>query len=300
MLYIIGMILKIIGILLLMLLGILLILLIAPFGYQINASKDEQSAAASGKISWLFHIVTVRFFYSKEGFDFAFKIFGIHVLKKGKKKTPKRNTSRKALKKEDLSDDFHDTKDIEIPKEKEIEKKQEVNQETVKQSEEHQRAEKKVTVEQTKEHQRTEKKVEETVQNSESRMERLRHQAEAILIFLRRSDVQQFLKKMWNSCKKLFRHLLPNRFRLELHFGFDDPALTGQVLGLFSVFYAWYLDRISLQPDFEKEILEGKVWMRGRMIPAYLLYILLRSGYCVWKNKSIFNSLRELREELIS
>lgn len=49
------------------------------------------------------------------------------------------------------------------------------------------------------------------------------------------------------------KHFLkPKKLRVKLHFGFEDPYHTGQVLALCGMFYAFIGENMDLEPDFEK------------------------------------------------
>ena len=71
----------------------------------------------------------------------------------------------------------------------------------------------------------------------------------------------------------MFRHIRPRKLRLYLHFGFQDPSLTGKLLGYASVFYAYYYKTVDLVPEFQtdKLILEGDLYARGRVRAGTLL-----------------------------
>ncbi|MDO5776008.1 MAG: DUF2953 domain-containing protein, partial [Eubacteriales bacterium] len=53
--------------------------------------------------------------------------------------------------------------------------------------------------------------------------------------------------------------------------GFDDPYTTGQAMMLASVLYPLYAGHIEMIPDFDKEIIDGELDIRGRIrviVPA--------------------------------
>ena len=74
-------------------------------------------------------------------------------------------------------------------------------------------------------------------------------------------------------------------------FGFDDPALTGQVTGILSMLPVVYREGISLTPDFTEACLEGEFSVQGRVRAASLLALALkiwfdenfRKAYQKWK-----------------
>lgn len=81
----------------------------------------------------------------------------------------------------------------------------------------------------------------------------------------------------------LLKHLKPSVLKGQITYGTGDPASTGQNLGYMSVLFPLYYDHIDITPDFENEILEGDLMMKG--------WIMVWSvGWCVLKviwNKNV-------------
>ena len=102
---------------------------------------------------------------------------------------------------------------------------------------------------------------------------------------------------LWTMTKKVLQHIAPKKWRGYIHFGMKNPADTGKVLGLFGVFGGIIGILPDIQPDFEKEVFEGKVQLKGRMYSFYLIRLLI----LVWKNKEVrrfVNNIKKVREEL--
>ena len=91
--------------------------------------------------------------------------------------------------------------------------------------------------------------------------------------------------KFWSSWnRKIIKQLLhvakgtglgeaflkPKKLRVKLHFGFEDPYHTGQVLALCGMFYAFIGENMDLEPDFEKRVLEGSVYVKGRLRTVHM------------------------------
>ena len=91
--------------------------------------------------------------------------------------------------------------------------------------------------------------------------------------FLNEEPAKKALAFIKLQCGGLFRHLKPKKFQLTLHFGFEDPAMTGQVLAAVSMFYGWYCEHVDLYPDFEQAVLEGNIYIKGRIRAFSLLII---------------------------
>lgn len=92
--------------------------------------------------------------------------------------------------------------------------------------------------------------------------------------------------------KKLFRHLRPGLFKGRIAFGFDDPYTTGQVLMAASPFLGWYYKTLSLEPYFDREILEADVRIRGRV----RIGTVLRYGLLVYRDRNFRKLLRFFRD----
>lgn len=82
MLHILLLILKIIGFVLLGILALVLLavtaVLFVPFRYNGSAEKDD-GITAQGRVTWLLHILKVRFFYSDSTPDIEARLFGIRI-----------------------------------------------------------------------------------------------------------------------------------------------------------------------------------------------------------------------------
>ncbi len=91
--------------------------------------------------------------------------------------------------------------------------------------------------------------------------------------------------------KKLVLRMLPKIDRLLWHFGFDDPATTGQVLGFLSVLYPVCRERMVLQPEFQQEVMEGEVRLHGQIRMLPIVVLLVRS----FLNRQFFTIVRQVK-----
>lgn len=83
--------------------------------------------------------------------------------------------------------------------------------------------------------------------------------------FLLDERTKKALAQCITQLKYLLRKLLPKKIRGELRFGTEDPALTGEILGGISIFYPVFKDNVKVYPDFEQSILEGELFIKGRL-----------------------------------
>ncbi len=83
--------------------------------------------------------------------------------------------------------------------------------------------------------------------------------------FINDSRNRKVFALLWRQVKALLRHVLPRKARGRLVLGFEDPAVTGQVLAACSVFYALYGDDLTVTPDFEDPVIDGELEIKGRV-----------------------------------
>ena len=76
--------------------------------------------------------------------------------------------------------------------------------------------------------------------------------------------------------KKLLLHIRPRKCRADVLFGTGSPDTTGYLLGIYSILSLSLPEQIDVTPDFMERKLEGHISARGRIVPAVLLFQLLK------------------------
>lgn len=87
----------------------------------------------------------------------------------------------------------------------------------------------------------------------------------------------------WSQLRVLLGKLLPKRVWGDLHFGTDDPALTGEILGGISIFYPLFMDNVKVVPDFQESVLEGELYLKGRI----RLITIVRIAWKLYRDKNV-------------
>ena len=98
-----------------------------------------------------------------------------------------------------------------------------------------------------------------------------------------------FYKNLWDKPqgKKSLEHLWreicykkkkgkPTKIRGKLLFGTGDPATTGQALGVLGAVYGFLPEDLFITPDFENEVYEGTIDVKGRLRLIHLLIVAVR------------------------
>lgn len=99
-------------------------------------------------------------------------------------------------------------------------------------------------------------------------------------------------ESIWREQKFLWKHSRPRKADLTLHFGFEDPSWTGQCMGVLSILNVWYPGRIFLKPEFEQEIFEGTLYIKGHMMLAVPLLSIFR----LWRDENVMKMYRRFRQ----
>lgn len=94
----------------------------------------------------------------------------------------------------------------------------------------------------------------------------------------------------------LWRHIKPKLLRIDMTIGFDDPAVTGQVLGVIAAFCGAARIMPCVTPDFEKRVFESDIEIKGRVTVFVLLKILIKVYFCeeLKEFKKSYKSIREV------
>ena len=95
---------------------------------------------------------------------------------------------------------------------------------------------------------------------------------------------------VWKQAGVLLGQALPRKIRGRLHFGTEDPALTGQILGAIGIFYPLFMDNVKVEPDFEKPALDGELSLKGRL----RIVTVLRIAWRLYRDKNVRYVYRRL------
>lgn len=63
----------------------------------------------------------------------------------------------------------------------------------------------------------------------------------------------------------LLRHTKPKELSGYIRFGFEDPSATGYVMAAYGILYPIWSPKLSVEPDFERQVLECHILIKGRI-----------------------------------
>lgn len=298
---------KWIGIILLCILGLMLLLCLAvlliPIRYQLSAVWQEEHRV-KGSVSWLLHLIHLSFDTDRNQ-RVCIRIFGIpvngrfHTKKKKFQKRRKVEQKRKASgstkvqRKEGVSP-AKVQKAVESstiagePKEAEGAKTADSFDTSVSLAAQKSSGENTDTVQRTvpdkaadtkKRADSSENRFVRTLRRITGRVKKFFLSIAGLFAKIKAIDEEsiELLQAVLKSSGGLLKHMAPRSLRGRLHFGTGDPALTGQLLGVLSVLFAMWGKGIAVIPDFEQEVFEGEVAVKGYARGIIVLILIIRA-----------------------
>lgn len=327
MIHILFMILKALGILLLVLLFLVLLIvctvLFLPFCYRAQVLKEEEGFAcvkASGRVSWLFGAVALTASYEEQKPEAQILLFGasLETWKRRLKKIRRGEASVSRTEENETENAPEAEKTAEQKEPDQTEKQQKVTAQKEQPEQEQEQepdAPKKSILE------RFFGRIEYLPEKLLNLVSRLLQTAFRLLELPfrllekleQKIQAGRRLKRKWESVKKFFRSKMfreallhakkevlyflkkaaPKKVTGTVRFGFDDPALTGETLGILGMIYGKLPKDLSVQPDFEQEILRGDVRMKGSFQAVTAAGIALR----LFRDQNLRKTIRHFKHK---
>lgn len=305
---IVFLILKIIGILLFILLCLILLILFHPIFYQVEGEAEE-NRSVQGYFWWLFQILRLEFRWEEQETKVKLRIFGFSrnlgeddteedlsedtVSEKKECRAGKSGVegdedlseksaseSRKTLSEKSVSENEKNLSEESIPesdkdpsekltakssKSPVMESNAEVS-DTGKKQKQGEKAKK-------KEHKKKKKREEKKEQESGIRTRWKQFRQEAA-----EDRNRQAVSHLWRELCYLLAHLKPRYVKAEISFSAGDPALTGEVTGVLSLFPLIYRYDACIYPDFLAEAfyIKGSLQMKGHIAVFHFFIVLIR------------------------
>ena len=286
MLHILFILLKIIGILLAVALGLLLLVLWMPVRYSFQMDKKaEGPLEGQVKVTWFCSLFRMKASYIDKRFDYHIRIFGNQISGNQKefldrKKRKEERKEEKRRKKEQASI----REEAALPKQEDSsqrERKDPVRDKACGQEENEKSDENKGCAEGESEKPAGQRKKERKKKKSRKnygetlrgKYASLRENADKLKNVYASCGGQELKEFFWKSIVQLARHVLPHRWKGYLHFGFDDPAVTGILTGFVAMVYPFGQTSFSLEPDFQQACFDAACQGRGRIHPGFFLWM---------------------------
>lgn len=135
-------------------------------------------------------------------------------------------------------------------------------------------------------------KIEDMLRGISGRLGKLSQKKKKIVDFVSDDVHKTAFLKVRDESLYLLGKLKPRKIRTKIHYGFEDPYLTGKVLAGISMIYPFLGRDVHVDPDFEKQIFEGDLKITGRIRVSYFVRLLWKLIWC----KEVRVTYRHVRE----
>lgn len=287
--------------------------LFVPLRYRADAQYDKE-LQGSASVTWLFHLISIKGEFSSgdwSGSHFVIKIFGRRFFDSQENENPSSdNTKTKGRTKEQKRSAAGSNRQDKKAEEHTVTEKELPPQKTVREYPHNHEAVPKVPAPSpedmpevpmhSKGHSEpgrlkrlwdrlllrihgirekitgTKRRFTEKTSHWAQRLNDIAQKKNAVMAILYDKRNRSSFLKIKRTVLKVLRHMMPVKISGNLRFGFDDPAVTGGVLGLLSLLYPICEDRFMLYPEFEHKILQGEVHIAGRLRASVFLFAACR------------------------
>lgn len=311
--------LKVLGILILSLLGIvilvLLLVLFVPVRYRIYAERKLESGRpvwAKMKATWLLHLLNIHFSYPEEAYVKVrigcFTVFRSDRTGKKPKEKTKEKSKEKSKEKETISEEERfEIKDGEEKEAKEDKIKEDRTRKEETGSDQAGREREKDQGREKKESEKPTlksffkkilvwlKNLRYTITQICDKIKKIVKNIKYYIEVISGTEFKNAFRLCSSQAGVLLRHICPKKIKGSLRIGTGDPASTGQVLAIYGMLYPLLGNQIMVTPDFEQQIVEGELLIKGRIT----LFCLIKCAWIVYFNKDLRRVINMLKREAV-
>ena len=108
-------------------------------------------------------------------------------------------------------------------------------------------------------------KVSDKIKKIRKKETNLKEQCNKWLTVLKRDRTKEALQKCKTTVCKVIKAVLPRKWKMYVHYGLEDPALTADILGYYWMLFAVLSGHIDCQPDFENKVFEFNLHAKGHI-----------------------------------
>lgn len=117
----------------------------------------------------------------------------------------------------------------------------------------------------------------------------VKRKEKAVIWFLDEASTKHVINVLKKQIVKILKSILPRKLTGDLRIGMENPAVMGQICMFGSMFYPMYEKYFSFTPVFGEKVIEGKFFLKGRIILGAILahavrILLMRDFYRFIKN----------------
>lgn len=134
----------------------------------------------------------------------------------------------------------------------------------------------------------------EKIRNIRESFEKLKRKLEYYKKLWYDVHTQEALRHGKKELRYLFKHYFPRKIEGDVLFGLDDPAATGQLLGILSILQVASGNHVIVEADFTKPVLEGDISLNGHIRACHLV----KTALSLLLDKHIRIAIKRVRKML--
>lgn len=320
--------LKIIGITLLVILSlillILLLVLFVPIRYRIYVNKDKEKEIkdieADVRITWLLHLINILITYKNKLFYRVritlFTIKSSEPKPKKQKKEKREKKKSKATKTENYEvktvDYSQDTKDFKlegfdeesenesvtfIPNDDLSDDNADFNEDSNTLEADDATDDKKnifeIVFDIVKKIISVLSNIESSIEKAINKVKEFLENIEYYIDAINDEKNQEAFKLCLNELNRVLKNIKPQKAKGFVRYGTDDPYSNGKAASVFSILNPFLGENVRLISDFEEEVMEGNLLLKGRVT----IFVLLVAGCKVYFNKDVKRMIKIFKRE---
>ena len=113
------------------------------------------------------------------------------------------------------------------------------------------------------------------IQNIISKIQEGKLKAEHYLELWNRKETQVTFGRAKTKLGKIINAVLPKKWNIIGEIGFEDPCITGQLMGILGAMYPMIGSHVQITPDFEEKVMSIRGAVKGHIRLGTLLYQLI-------------------------
>ncbi|MCR5800111.1 MAG: hypothetical protein K6G69_08555 [Lachnospiraceae bacterium] len=119
-------------------------------------------------------------------------------------------------------------------------------------------------------------KAKEEKEDLSHRIERLKNNIEFYIKLIKRESTKRALDVCLRRIGLILHSIFRCRGKIIIHLGLENAGTTGKILGAYKALYDYIGDTVKLYPYFDREYIEAKFDLRGRIYACVIVYNLMR------------------------
>ncbi len=90
---------------------------------------------------------------------------------------------------------------------------------------------------------------------------------------------------------RVLRMIVPKKCRINILVGMDDPTATADIFAAYGIFYPILMNKVYMQPEFERSVIAGTVYIKGKI----RLITILWAVAVLYFNKDVKKTFRRFK-----